>query len=110
VGERMLKYLGYHVTSFSSPVAALQAFRAAPDDFDLVITDLTMPGLLGTELATELLQVRPSLPIVLCSGYSSLSSREKILEAGIRAFLSKPLSIHQLAIEVRKVLSGGEQA
>ena len=110
VGERMLKYLGYHVTSFSSPVAALQAFRAAPDDFDLVITDQTMPGLLGTELATELLQVRPSLPIVLCSGYSSLLSREKVLDAGIRAFLSKPLSIHQLAIEVRKVLSEGEQA
>jgi len=65
----ILEQAGYAVSPFTDSREALAAFRGAPDTFDLVITDLTMPGVTGLELAQELLEIRPRLPILLCTGY-----------------------------------------
>ena len=104
IGERLLKYLGYSVESFNSSETAIKIFRARPDDFDLIITDQTMPGMPGTELAQNALQVRHNIPIILCTGYSSIITEKNIPQYGIKGYLMKPLSIHKLANEVRRVL------
>ena len=102
----MLQRLGYQVVSESSSVAALDMFAAAPDAFDLVITDMTMPKMTGDELSRNILSIRPNIPIILCTGYSHQISPEKASEIGIRALLHKPIEIRELASAIRKVLSG----
>ena len=104
IGKLMLERLGYNVTSTTSSTEALKAFRAAPDEFDLVITDMTMPIITGDKLARKLIQIRPDIPIILCTGFSELITRERAVEIGIRDFLLKPLSVKSLARTVRKVL------
>ncbi len=104
VGKLMLERLGYKVTTAGSSTEALKAFRAAPDTFDLVITDMTMPTLTGDKLARKLIEIRTDIPIILCTGYSELISRERAVELGIRDFLMKPLTAKVLAHAVRKVL------
>ena len=69
-GEKMLKRLGYEPVVFGSGIEALEAFRAKPDGFDLIITDQSMPRMTGTEFAREALRIRPGIPIILCSGFS----------------------------------------
>ena len=69
-GEKMLKRLGYEPAVFQNSLEALEAFRAGPDQFDLIITDQGMPHMTGTELAREALRIRPGIPIILCSGFS----------------------------------------
>jgi signal transduction histidine kinase/ActR/RegA family two-component response regulator len=104
-GRDMLEHLGYSVTAFTNSAEALEAFKSEPKGFDLVITDMTMPGLTGVELSLELLKLYPSIPIILCTGYSSLISKEDADKIGIREFCMKPLDISQLANTVRKVLN-----
>ena len=70
VGGQILERLGYSVTTRTSSIEALELFKAKPDDFDLVITDMTMPNLTGDKLAIELVKIRPDIPVVLCTGYS----------------------------------------
>lgn len=106
IGKRTLEFLGYKVTARTSSVEALEAFRAQPDKFDLVITDQTMPNMTGLELAREILEIRPEMPILLCTGYSSLLSEEKFRASGIRGFAMKPLVRQELAEKVRAVLDG----
>ncbi|MBW2049740.1 MAG: PAS domain S-box protein [Deltaproteobacteria bacterium] len=101
-----LSRLGYEVTTRTSSTEALGLFRATPDDFDLVITDMTMPRMTGESLAREILKIRPDTPIILCTGYSEHISGEKAREIGIRAFAMKPLDMKDLAETVRKVLDG----
>ena len=79
----VLEGFRYAVTAFASSREALEAFRADPDRFDVVITDQTMPGVTGLELATQMLRMRPDLPVILCTGYSEVASREQA-EALIR--------------------------
>ncbi|MCP4571096.1 MAG: PAS domain S-box protein [bacterium] len=98
--------LGYRVTGHTDPVAALAAFRRDPRAFDLVITDMTMSGMIGTDFAGELLAVRPDLPVILCTGYSETVTRESALALGVRSFLMKPVTPGRLAGEVRAVLDG----
>ncbi|MBM9538276.1 hybrid sensor histidine kinase/response regulator [Desulfobulbus alkaliphilus] len=100
----MLARLGYQVTVQTSSLAALTTFESQPDQFDLVITDQTMPGMTGTELARRMLRIRPNLPIILCTGYSTQVSEEKAKALGIRAFLFKPLGRKDLARLIRQVL------
>jgi len=83
---------------------SLHIFRQGPDDFDLVITDQTMPNLTGMELAAELLNVRASIPILLCTGHSDKVSMERARETGIKAVLIKPLDKREMAEAVRRVL------
>ncbi len=104
LGERILVYLGYQVTTRTSSVEALELFRAKPDAFDLVITDYTMPNMTGGELAKHILAIRPGMPIVLCTGFSEVFTEEKAQALGIQGYVMKPISIHDLANICRKVL------
>ncbi|HSO17828.1 MAG TPA: response regulator [Desulfosarcina sp.] len=83
---------------------ALQMFDGHPDRFDLVITDMTMPGMTGDQLAEALLRLRPDLPIVICTGFSKRLSSIKASSLGIRAFLMKPVTVQELSRTVREVL------
>lgn len=104
MGEKILTFLGYTVTSYTSSTDALEYFRAQAGSIDLVITDQTMPGMAGVEFAKRLLEIRKGIPIILCTGYSTVVSEDTAKEAGVREFLLKPLSIHQLSDTVYKVL------
>jgi CheY-like chemotaxis protein len=104
IGRDMLQHLGYEVVTFSNSLDALNAFRAQPDHFDLVITDMTMPQMTGERLAQTLIEIRPDLPVILCTGYSERITEERAGSLGIKAFLLKPLSAHDLAKKVRDTL------
>lgn len=103
-GSQMLERLGYKVVTKRSSIQALDLFRAEPDRFDLVITDMTMPHMTGDKLAQELLKIRPDIPIILCTGHSKRISEEKAKGLGIRAFVMKPISTRVMAETVRKAL------
>jgi CheY-like chemotaxis protein len=102
----MLERLGYRVTTRTSSIEALTTFRNQPESFDLMITDQTMPGLTGVDLARLMLQIRPDLPIILCTGYSTLISEEKAESLGIKGFALKPLTKKDMGFLIRKVLDG----
>ncbi|MGE3540395.1 MAG: response regulator [Candidatus Tectimicrobiota bacterium] len=108
MSAELLTHLGYHTTVYSSSPEALDAFRAAPQEFDLVITDQTMPGLTGEQLTQELRQIRPDIPIILCTGFSHTMTAEKARSLGVNAFLQKPLALRELALAIRAVLEGGQ--
>jgi PAS domain S-box-containing protein len=101
---RMLERLGYSVTALSDPREALALFRQRPRDFDLVITDETMPGLTGEKLAREMLTVRPDIPIILSTGYSEAVREEEIRSLGIREFIMKPFSTGEIAEKIQAAL------
>jgi CheY-like chemotaxis protein len=84
---------------------ALKEFQADPNRFDLVITDQTMPYMPGSELAKELLRIRPDIPIILCTGHSSVIDLEIAKSIGIKAFVMKPVSKKVLAKKIRDVLA-----
>ncbi len=107
VSGSMLGHLGYKVTIMTNSVEALDLFKAHPDEFDMVITDQTMPKVSGVELAKEIFRIRPKIPVILCSGYSATVSEEAAMEGGIRAFCMKPMEIKQFATVVRDVLDAG---
>ena len=106
LGKRLLQHLGYEVSVRTSSVEALKAFRAQPDKFDLVITDMAMPNMSGEKLAKEIMKIRAGIPIVLCTGYSELMTEGKAEEMGIRGFVMKPLVLRELAKIVRAALDG----
>jgi CheY-like chemotaxis protein len=110
IGKRLLESKGYQVEVFTGSVEALVTFRDRPGDFDLVITDLTMPTMTGLELAKELMIVRRDIPVILCTGYSEDHTAEKLKEMGIRGFLKKPWVPGALTDKVAKILSGKFQA
>ncbi|MFZ5760310.1 MAG: PAS domain S-box protein [Thermodesulfobacteriota bacterium] len=100
----MLERLGYRVTTTANSVDALERIRSAPDYFDLLITDQTMPGLSGAELADEVMKINPDFPVILCTGYSSVISEEEATARGIRRYVRKPLVRREIAALVRAVL------
>lgn len=100
----MLSRLGYRVTGMKNSHQALAAFAAAPEDFDLLITDQTMPQLTGTELAERVLTMRANFPILLCTGFSNRISPTKALDMGIKGFLNKPFGKRDIARAIRKIL------
>jgi len=106
MGREMLEMLGYTVTSRDSSKEALETFMAAPNLFDLVITDQTMPEMTGIDLARRMLQIRPDVPIILCTGYSPLVDEESAKLIGIREFAIKPLTMASIAQLIRKTLNG----
>lgn len=104
--KRRLEGLGYKVTERVSSVEALGAFRAAPGRFNLVITDMTMPDMTGMELARELIQIRPDISIILCTGFSHAIDEDEIARLGIKGLLMKPVTIKELSDTIRRVLEG----
>jgi len=109
IGGQMLQHLGYAAECVSDSVEALRIFQASPDDFDLVITDMTMPHMTGDILAREILKVKPGLPIIMATGFSELMTEEKAKRAGITDFLMKPLVVRELASIIRRVLDAGRK-
>ena len=106
-GQKALQHLGYTVDSRTSPIEALELFKAKPNHFDLVITDQTMPGMTGDVLARELMGIRPDLPVIICTGYSQTVDQKRAKQAGIKAFVLKPILINELANAVRVALGEG---
>ena len=104
IAQEMLESLGYHITARTSSVEALETFRAKPDEFDLIITDMTMPNMTGAELAAKLLKIRPDIPIILCTGFSELMDEDRAKGMGIRQYLMKPVDKKDMAKAIRKAL------
>ncbi len=104
VGKHLLEKLGYEVTTTTSSVEAFKLFLLQPNEFDLVISDLTMPRMTGYELSEKLLSVRPDIPIILCTGLSLGTSEEQSKKIGIRALVLKPLTSSEMAKSIRAVL------
>ncbi len=104
MGKMMLERLGYHVTATTSSEEAFWLFHSAPDSFDLLITDQTMPYMTGDRLAKEALNIRPDLPIVLITGFSERVTELNYRALGIREFAMKPLLMRDLAEAVRRAL------
>ncbi len=104
MAKEMLEGLGYEVTAHTSSPDALKDFSADPWRYDLVITDLTMPDLTGIGLSRRMMEVRPDLPIILCSGMNEPSIDMNMVPTGIRMFLKKPMLFHDFSMAVRRVL------
>ncbi len=102
-GER-LRDLGYDVVATTASIEALRIFQEEPDRFDLILVDQTMPNLTGMDLAARLLERRPDIPIILCTGHGDRISLEALREAGIRDLLLKPFNKQELAGAIRRVL------
>lgn len=105
LGETILEELGYRATACTSPEEALKRVEQTPGEFDLVVTDLSMPGMTGLDLARRLLAVRPDLPIILTTGYAANISLETAQAIGIRELLFKPFTFHSLGLAAHRVSS-----
>jgi PAS domain S-box-containing protein len=104
IATRVLRRLGYEVRGFTLPAEALAAFRADPDGFDAVITDLNMPIRSGLQVAGEILRLRPNLPIALASGHVTAEVRAQVKALGIDEIIDKPITGNALASSVRRLL------
>ena len=102
--KKMLEGMGYQVTSYSSSLEALDAFRVNPDKFDMIITDMAMPNMAGDKLSTEMLKIRPDIPILLCTGFSEILSEENMASIGIKGFMLKPVATEDFAQKIREIL------
>lgn len=103
-GKRQLEKLGYRVTATTRSLEALELFRENPDAYDLLFTDFNMPQLKGDGLAQEILKIRPDTPVILCTGFASEVDEQKLLEAGIKKLLLKPLNKNEMAHSIRVLL------
>lgn len=104
MATKLLEKSGYRVVGQNNPLEALELFKSDPNRFDLVITDMTMPYMTGKQLVKALQDIRPDVPIIMCTGYSEKISSEKAQMMGIQAFLRKPLSYNDLTKNVRKAI------
>lgn len=104
--QQMLERLGYRVTAFTRSNEALDSFYAAPQDYDVIITDMTMPNITGDVLAREMIKIRADIPIILCTGFSEKIDEEKAAAAGIKKYIIKPVTRNDIAKAVREVLGG----
>jgi CheY-like chemotaxis protein len=104
VVTRILERLGYKVTGHGYASSAMQEFRARPNEFDAVVTDLALRGMSGLELATELLRLRPGIPIILTSGYFSPEDTERAKLLGIRELIQKPSTLGELGGALHRAL------
>ncbi|MGW8325132.1 MAG: hybrid sensor histidine kinase/response regulator, partial [Desulfobacterales bacterium] len=103
-GRNLLERLGYQVETRQNPVEALDLFRVDPNQFDLVITDMTMPKMTGDQLVQEILKIRPDVPVILNTGFNEKIDEEKAKQIGIRQYIEKPFNRRILANVVREVL------
>ena len=110
LGKQALGAFGYQVQACGDSREAWTRFVADPEGFDLVITDLTMPGITGAQLAEKILALRPGIPVILTTGYSNILTEGEARELGVREYLLKPLSTARLAEVVRRVLDADGHA
>ncbi|MFH2091512.1 MAG: ATP-binding protein [Pseudomonadota bacterium] len=101
-----LTRLGYHVETCTDPFKAFALFSSDPAHFDLVITDMTMPGMTGDQLAQKILNIKKDIPIILCSGFSKILTQEQAQKIGVNHYLEKPFDKNQLARAVRNAIDG----
>ena len=104
----MLERLGYTTEAVSDPAEALALFRENPGAFDLVITDVTMPGMTGEKLAREMLRIRPGIPIILSTGFNESVREDEVRAMGIREFIMKPYSTGEMAERIQAALKRPE--
>lgn len=104
VMSKLLKDLGYQVTHHESSAQALEEFKKGPENFDLVLTDMTMPHMTGEKLAIEIMSIRTDIPVILCTGFNSHISEKRAFEIGFQGYLRKPVGKIELATTVRNVL------
>ncbi|MBD3671620.1 MAG: response regulator [Gammaproteobacteria bacterium] len=100
----ILDTMGYEATTFNNSMDALRHYQESGDSFDMVITDQTMPGLTGVELAKAILEQSPNMPIMLCTGFSEQVDAERAKSLGIQGFLQKPMDIRAMTDEVNRLL------
>ena len=101
---KLLQYLGYRVTGMTDSLAALADFQADPNRYDLVITDMAMPKLTGETLSRKILEIRPDIPIILCTGYSEAIDEKAANAIGIQGFFNKPGGTRELSNLIRNLL------
>ena len=104
IAKEFLEKYGYKVSLFENGVEAYREFEKKPHQFDLAVTDMTMPGMTGYEFASNILKNKPEFPILLCTGFSEDISEEKAASIGIKALLFKPIPMKDLAKKIRAVL------
>lgn len=104
IEKKMLERLGYDVTPITDSEEALSLFSSQPGTFDIVITDMTMPGLTGELLSKKLLEINPDIPIIMCTGFSDTMDHEHALSIGVKALLMKPVIMSDLAKTIKKNL------
>lgn len=102
--QRLLQKIGYRVEAFNLPEDALNRLRAAPTEFDLILTDLMMPVIDGLAVAAAAQALRPELPVVLLSAFTGAHEEETFRSAGIREIIIKPAGISLIAASLRRVL------
>ena len=104
LNRKRLERLGYQVKSTAKPEEALEWFKADPEQFDVLLTDMTMPRMSGDRLAAEVLKIRPNMPVIICTGYSERMSAQKAEVLGVRKYIEKPIDLRNLASALREVL------
>ncbi len=104
--QRALERMGYTVAAEKDSEAALDLFRKNPQDFDLIITDQTMPRLTGVELSEEAMRIRPDVPVILCTGFSEVISDQEAKNMGIKELLMKPATTKDLDEAINRALKG----
>ena len=104
VHKRSLEMLGYKITAMTDSTEALGEFAAFPEKYDLVLTDMAMPGMAGDELAGKVKEIRPQTPVILCTGFSEKVNKNRIGDVRIDGFLMKPIDMARMAAKVREVL------
>ncbi|MFO7986002.1 MAG: PAS domain S-box protein [Desulfatiglandaceae bacterium] len=105
----MLRFLGYEVKCMTDPLETLNIFRTDSEGYDLVITDMTMPGMTGEELGREIMRIRPQTPVILCTGFTEQMPEHKALQLGFRAFVMKPVVTKEIAQKVRQALDSNRE-
>jgi CheY-like chemotaxis protein len=104
VGKMQLEKLGYLVDARTSSFESIDLFANDPGKYDLVMTDMTMPGITGKELAEKMIEIRADIPIVLCSGLNHQIDKDDAKQMGIKAFVMKPFKLQEIAHTIREVL------
>jgi CheY-like chemotaxis protein/anti-sigma regulatory factor (Ser/Thr protein kinase) len=110
VTKRGLNSLGYHVTIETSSLEAIRKFKAHPDEYDLVITDMSMPEMDGDEMCLAMRAIRSDIPMIMCTGFSAQMTEHIAQKKGFEAFLMKPVQLGDLARVVRRILDAEPKA
>lgn len=110
LGKELLEGLGYSVETRASSIDACEAFQVHPKKYDLIISDMTMPQLSGMDLAVRILEIRPDMPIILCTGFSTRLNTERLKDIGIKRVLMKPVTLMGLSGAVREVLDEAQKS
>ena len=101
--------MGYDTVSTTSSKEGLEIFKNAPDYFNIVITDMTMPEITGDMLAQEMISIRKDIPVILCTGFNEHISETRAREIGIREFMMKPVNMKILSDIIQRILGNDEQ-